>query len=758
MDSFLNSSLGVDTSATNYTKTAPDLTKAVNEQIDENIKMMNNHFDSLIKMQQQSRKANREGWKEIAAFTKEGMKFAAWARDKADAKNAINNYYDRSLNKVKSRAKREVELDINEAELDAQKRINYTAAGEIEAFDPELANALKQTGLNRAQTKELLSLAVGQSGEFFERAKGQIQAEVAPGVWKSWDEPGGLTALERSIISKEIDEVFITQLVNSGINDRLIEKYVLKPMLKQHDARLVTAQAESLKAEKEQDIAFRNKEFANNFNLLAEAYNGGGGEAIEKYLQDYNGYHGTSSGLKDKGYFLAKQELQGFILAGIQSGLIDPDSAEAALGYKLSPNDGGKPRSVEEYLPQFAAPIRKAINQARFDKHEQAKLELQNRQNAWVQPVLEEWRKNTPTEEVVQEMNQEYRAEFGENHPDLLNFWSKQDIADKDITLELEERWRNGEEIRLEDLDGITDVVTKQQWMQKVNSGGMSQTDTSRRDRFIKGLTLERLWDENADKTTSNPMYSAIMDQATDYYTAIYRQERSQGQPHETAMGLARQQTEDAINKGSFDTRPLYTRDEVRADNINSAREAIIKDNSVIYSESLWPGEEAELKAALKYVNTGRGNIPEYYRSFPFINLTPYELMQTRLAATGMIKPSEVKPIPERQLHPEQQDLLLNKPSPSRTYRALLNEHGVENLEQLVEITEFTSVEELLRALRSNSQRNNQTAGWEISQVNIDPALEEEHTQVVGEQSTFMRLPTMLPGVATAYVEDTYNV
>lgn len=753
MDSFLNSSLGVDTSATNYLKTAPDLTKAVNEQIDENIKMMNNHFDSLIKMQQQSRKANREGWKEIAAFTKQGMKFAAWARDKADAKNAINNYYD--PDKIKSRAKREAELDINEAELDAQKRVNYTAAGEIEAFDPELANALKQTGLNRAQTKELLSLAVGQSGQFFERARSQIQAEVAPGVWKSWDEPGGLTALERSIISKEIDEVFITQLVNSGINDRLIEKYVLKPMLKQHDARLVTAQAESLKAEQEQQIQFRTKEFTDNFNLLAEASIGGGGEAIEKYLQDYNGYHSTSSGLKDKGYFLAKQELQGFILAGIQNKSIDPNDAEAALNYLLSPNDGGKPRSVEEYLPQFAAPIRNAINKARSDKYEQAKVELQNLQNAWVQPVLEEWRKNTPTEEVVQEMNQKYRAEFGENNSELLNFWSKQDIADKDITLELEERWRNGEEIRLEDLDGITDVITKQQWMQKVNSGGMSQTDTSRRDRFIKGLTLERLWDENADKTTSNPMYSAIMDQATDYYTAIYRQERTQGQTHETALGLARQQTEDAINKGSFDTRPLYTRDEVRADNINSAREAIIKDNSVIDSSSFWPGEEPELKAALKYVKKGTGYIPEYYRSFPNVNLTAHELMQRRLAATGMLKSSEVEPIPERELDPVQQDLLLNKPSAARTNRALLS---LEDKILLVELAGARTEEELLGILRSNAERNNLTAGWEISQVNIDPTLEEEHTQVVGEQPPFMRLNTLLPGVATAYVEDTYNV
>ena len=294
--------------------------------------------------------------------------------------------------------------------------------------------------------------------------------------------------------------------------------------------------------------------------------------------------------------------------------------------------------------------------------------------------------------------------------------------------------------------------------MQKVNSGGMSQTDTTRRDRFIKGLTLERLWDENADKTTSNPMYSSIIDQATDYFTGVYRNERSQGQSHETAIGLAQQETQAKINDGSFDVRPIYSRNENRANNINSARNAIIKDNSDIHSESLWPGEEAELKAALKYVNTGRGNIPEYYRSFPFINLTPYELMQTRLAATGMIKPSEVKPIPERQLDPEQQDLLLNKPSAARTNRALLDLYGVENIEELVELTGADSVEELLEVLRSNSQRNNQTAGWEISQVNIDPTLEEEHTQVVGEQSPFMRLNTMLPGVATAYVEDTYNV
>ena len=132
--------------------------------------------------------------------------------------------------------------------------------------------------------------------------------------------------------------------------------------------------------------------------------------------------------------------------------------------------------------------------------------------------------------------------------------------------------------------------------------------------------------------------------------------------------------------------------------------------------------------------------------------------MQRRLAATGMLKSSEVEPIPERELDPVQQDLLLNKPSAARTNRAIAEEYGVENIEELVELTGLDSVEELRDLLRRNAERNNRTAGWEISQVNIDPTLEEEHTQVVGEQPPFMRLNTLLPGVATAYVEDTYNV
>ncbi len=158
-----------------------------------------------------------------------------------------------------------------------------------------------------------------------------------------------------------------------------------------------------------------------------------------------------------------------------------------------------------------------------------------------------------------------------------------------------------------------------------------------------------------------------------------------------------------------------------------------------------------------------KGNIPEYYRELlKESKQDPYQFMINRLVSTGMLKRSDVEPIPELKLTPAGQDLLLYKPSPSRTNRALieatLEENNEEKVAPLLELIGIDSIEGVLDVLRENAQRNNQLSGYEISQVNIDPALEEEHKQVVGEQSPYMRLNTMLPGVATAYVEQIYNV
>ena len=76
MTNSFNPSLGVDTSKTNYLQTEVDMTEATNKQIDENVKLVDKHFDQLIKMHNDSIKANQKGWKELAQFTTAGVKFA----------------------------------------------------------------------------------------------------------------------------------------------------------------------------------------------------------------------------------------------------------------------------------------------------------------------------------------------------------------------------------------------------------------------------------------------------------------------------------------------------------------------------------------------------------------------------------------------------------------------------------------------------------------------------------------------------------
>ena len=296
-------------------------------------------------------------------------------------------------------------------------------------------------------------------------------------------------------------------------------------------------------------------------------------------------------------------------------------------------------------------------------------------------------------------------------------------------------------------------------WKKVVQESGMTKDQITNRDKWLDGQVTVYTEDETLDKARTNPLWIAVRQQATDIFNAKYRAERNAGQTHEVADSLAKQETAKVIKGGTLDTFPILERDEKRANDLFQMSSAISKDRNIIFGSQPLQGEELPLKEALTYYQTGRGNIPEYYRkaaSF-YKNITPYELMMHRLITTGVLKNSDVESLPERELPPEQQDLLLNKTSPARTLRSFASDDG-EALNNLVAVSSYETPEQLTNVLRANAERNNQYSGWDISLVNIDPDVLEEHNQVVGEQSPFANLNTMLPGVATAYVEDKYNV
>jgi len=752
-NSFQGSSLGFNTSKYNYESTEVDMTEAVNKQIDDNVKQMDAHFDRLIKMSNDQIKGRSQQWQQLAKFTKQGMQFANFVRQRNEAIADMQGYYNED--KYNTRLKEEIETDKLDADLNESHKVNYTASAALENIDPDLAKLLKAGKDGSITQKEMLRTALGYSTQWYEKAQETYLTEVAPGDWRTFNDPRN-TAVDRRIISADLDSTYISQFEDAGISKRYLRKHLIKPMMQQHEERLLKVQQAHIAAEKITQTAKRQSEFITNFRDSP-------GEAIEEYLQTYHSYHAEASGELSSGYVLAKAELQGFIVDAIKNGEFKDDEYEdlekAFSEYLLTPNDGGKPRTIDEYLPQFVSPIRKAIRQARLDKLEGEKEDRKIAQLEFENPYLNDWRerKEPPSEDEVQEAAKAYMSEFGESSQTLSNYLSQQDIDDIDIEANLTERWLDGEEIRLEDLDGITGAEMKAKWMQRATQGGLNSAEIKDRDADITAAVNEKTFEDDLDKAKTTK-WRTIYKNAIQKFNNTYRKEIELGQSHEVAKGIALETAEAYIQKPEAAVRPKYSRDETRANNILSTKIAISKDNNIIYSSDPWAGEEKELQSALRYITTGKGAIPQYYRQFPGINLTPYELMQTRLVSTGTLKESEVEPIPERELDPVQQDLLLNKPSPARANRALLDEYGVENIEELVELTGADSVEQLLEALRLNAERNNQLSGWEISQVNIDPALEEEHTQVVGEQSPFMRLNTMLPGVATAYVEEIYNV
>ena len=106
--------------------------------------------------------------------------------------------------------------------------------------------------------------------------------------------------------------------------------------------------------------------------------------------------------------------------------------------------------------------------------------------------------------------------------------------------------------------------------------------------------------------------------------------------------------------------------------NMKLAQTALVQ-NPDAWREQTLPGTEQALAEAVKYADTGVGQIPMIYRQLAdrYKNLTPFDLMNAQLKASG--HPGMDKPATEQvvdQLDPGVQRLLRFKPSASRTNRA----------------------------------------------------------------------------------------
>ena len=734
-----------NTSALNYKSTEADLTKTVNDQIDDNIADMNNHFDQLIRINNQNYRNQQNNINQLISLTPKAVETAKWWKAKSEADALTKGFVD--VNALQKHNEDIAETSLLEDESALMSYNSLAAAGELERtnLDPDLEHELKTIRLGTTTEKEGLALATLNYAKFFE--KGRDTAVNENGLTF-----GTATTLqEANSASRELARIYVQDLLEAGFSPRLVQKYAVEPLYQDHLTRLKKWSEDKTAAQRTAAKDFRKDELITSLQTSDDA------SGLERWMKTYHGYFGSWAG--------AREEAFSFITDSVISGELHWKDAEKILDHEIIGNDN-QPHIVSEYWKKEASNLRKVIREKRTAEHDADQEERELKQLDFKKKELDIIRSNSipPTEEYMLNLQKQHIASFGKKADWIDDYITKQDIEDDVIEADLKRRYRKGETILPEDLDGIKDDEMWETWIKIAKTGGLNKDQLSTRNKWLDGQVMTYTEDETLEKGKGNPLFIAVRDQAEDVFNAKYRLERELGQTHEIAFSLAQQETSKVIKGGTLDSYPILERDEKRANTFNKLYSAIAKDPTILDSPNLLEGEEPELKAALDYIKKGKGEIPEFYRAAArFVkNKTPRELMVDRLILTGVLKQNEVEPIPERNLEPKKQDLLLHKPSPARSNRAfieaLVDANDVENIEELVELTGADSVEQLLEALREKAQRNNQLNGWEISQVNIDPTLMEEHTQVVGEESPFNNLNTLLPGVATAYVEDKYNV
>lgn len=743
MNSFLQSSLGNATKY-NYAKTSADLVEPVNKELDEEKKRIESHFNRLIKQNNEAVKGRSRAVQQLASLTKTGFAIAKAEKSRREATEYLRDFFDSSkVDQVQSEFRI---TDALEAEGEAVQAEAYSTAGFLEAkgVDNEAQKLLKQVSDGSITEKEFWGQTFQQYHTFKALAAGSLFTNLE-GTLKTFDQVSGS---DRNIVLKEIAERYIQQFTEQGLDSRLMDKYLIKPMIEDYNETLKKYSIADAQAERVADENKRKKQFYSNLNNDPDS-------AVEKFITLHSGYYENLSDVPKQGIALAKEALTNIVVEGLEDEL-DPTIVRDMLDHVLPIEGLGNP-TVKKYLGKtlynkIDSAIRNRLNSTATEQKEDRDLAVINhvsksKELAGDKPATQEfilermqdWIQNNPNEPVPQ---------------DYKNWYTQQDIDDDILNRTLMKVWKSGGRITEDDLLGISDVETLSKWKRLVNSGLTSGDKNA--TTWIAGQVSQYTQDATLETAKSNPLWIAVNQQAEEIYFATLEKEIEGGQSPDVAHSLAREKTKAAINSGDIDKLPVLTRDEEISNSILNTRKAYEKDNTIIASPDPLEGEEPHLKAGYKFYKHGLGDIPQYYRSLAKgSKKTPFSMLEQRLLSTGLIKNSDLVSKPEDMLEPKVKELLENKPSAGRTIRALSE---IESIDELLELTGYDDIEELQEDLRNNTLRNNALQGIDISQVNIDPSLIEEDSAFRGEVSFFNQYNNMLPGVATAAVEQYYNV
>ncbi len=771
----------------NYGVEAPNMTKAVNEQITEQQQDIESWANLLIG-QYNHMHAEHSKWPSQLLTLADKSYNVKKQWDAYQKKIEPYQRFHRStveyLNNVKAAKaegkeggwipEQDPKVLYNKAAIAVDKDVQQEEgikANEIEVAG-EVNAAAGQPGVSFEEKKELLQFgtrnslrfeglhAATENWEVYEAAANSTMKVVIPDgkgsyILKVFDDAS--TPAEARMIKNA--QLYHYLQANGdlahGRTGMYKQKFVL-PLMVKADASVKTQIGILAKIQEEAGNKIRAQDFRNqikeNPGILVD------------HVNLYSGQLGSVAAAKADAVRIAKQY--------IKTGEIKRPEVTAMLNHRFEAKDGSNP-SIREYWKKETSEILKSLRDAesaqRTDEEDVIKAErerdsheiLAEARNRKVPYTSDEWFK------IIQDYKLRHNIKDDSLLPqELRGYGTKQGVLDETIRRDFIRRKNRGEELTARDLEGISDPDLKEELLQKLPKGGVNEEQMK---SYITGAVVQktRETDLRVDKSLK---YRAYLDNAEIAFRRTYATAVANGADHNEATTAAM----DAVNKGlgigphkvDGDTNWASwggaLQDPSEVTNLGTVKAAILKDRvGALNSDKPWQGEQPHIAEAIKYLNGDVTSIPSYYRLFPSIKrlpgnvvASPINLMKHRLKVLGLLKND--KPLPEDSLPLYLQDLL-RKPDPSKTNRVIIEGNGVEDWELGLTSSLKKDKEQIVSQLRKNNQIALQYLSLDSSYsrtVNVPQELNDEFIAQVGDLPPYLQLNNLAPEVAKAFIGD----
>ena len=784
--------------STNYLATDPDLSGAVNKEIDAGIKDTQAFYDQMVELEKLRIKNRDDNLASLEGLVKGVGNYKEEINDANEIRDKFQNTDDLWLT---SKELLEEQLK-NEGDLKKahQKGLELAADAERDAND------VSKSQKDREEAKDVARILTAGSFTYREDQADRANLSRAnlelPQIFSLSSKDANFPGLEKTLQDAEtFDEAYnmvnqysiayfqqiqrgrrsagLRPLSLGAVRRHLSEGLIIerKKLIKEW----TTTQDDLIKKEAESQDLIEVGTMFKNMETIGEEMTGENGWVTSK--KAILEARGMSPGLASETAFKEYFDKVETVFADPQGGIDVEQLRDLMTNVKFKFADGSEGTLNSKNAPKGAKlgyqrlqGLVLASDADLTDELDDKKFKMLDWEDNEHKEHMSEDRTFEEDQRYILGFKQKFSITKNEELPNFIkDMQTSRELDDEAIVTEITIRRSKNLPVTESMIMKIQDPDTRDTQMQYVNTpelGAFTADEANQVDERIIAITKEAkdLKDLNQAKTDQ---YLVTRDNAKEFYTSRFKELVVGGQARATAFSTAKRETLDKMEKGDFDQETqLYINTQATLD-LQATTNSIAKDPTLIYSTEEWAGEKPHLDIAREYIRTkGRSRYPSYYLRFNFIKnadgayLTPEEIFETRVNKVSKDKPQKdgvLRPLPERTELKDNigdQNKLLNKSNPTKTLEVISKPENQEWMTNTVPDTSAINADSIIRKLRSNIQRQQVIGGVDVSYKQQTTISDEDNAQLLEavpelKDTPFLHFNNLSPAAAKALLQMT---